>query len=76
VVSYDKEMEMTTLPLAVDIADRAAEAASEGEPVNATREAKRLLRDHPEAQHGVDEVAEVLGEEAAAAGAVVKRPEG
>ena len=64
---------MATLPLAVDLADRAAEAASQGEPLHATREAKRLLREHPEADHGLDEVAEVLGEEAAAAGAVVKR---
>ena len=64
---------MATLPLAVDLADRATEAASQGEPLNATREAKRLLREHPEADHGLDEVAEVLGEEAVAAGAVVKR---
>ena len=64
---------MATLPLAVDLADLAAGAAAEGEPLNAERESKRLLREHPEADHGVEEVAEVLGEEAEAAGAVVKR---
>ena len=64
---------MPTLPLAIDLADLVAEAAAKDEPLNTKREAKRLVRGHPEADHGIDEMAEVLGEEAEAAGAELKR---
>ena len=64
---------MPTLPLAVDLADLVAEAAAKDEPLNAKHEAKRLVREHPEADHDINEVAEVLGEEAEAAGAELKR---
>ena len=60
-------MLMPTLPLAIDLADLAARAAAKDEPLNAQHEAKRLVREHPEAEHGVEEVADVLDEEAEAA---------
>jgi hypothetical protein len=64
---------MTTLRLAIDLADRAAEAAEEGEILDVRQEAKRLLRRHPEAEHDPEEVAEALSEEAAAAGEFIAR---
>ena len=58
---------MRSLRLAIALADVAAESTGRGEPLDARREAKRLLRNHPEADHTVEEVAEVLKEEVAAA---------
>ena len=58
---------MESLALAIKLADLAAEAEERGEPVDVSREAKRLVREHPEAEFGVNEVAEVLEEEQAAA---------
>ena len=58
---------MEGLALAIKLADLAAEAEERGEPVNVSTEAKRLVREHPEAEFGVNEVAEVLKEEQAAA---------
>ena len=56
-----------TLPLAVEIADLVADAGETHEALDIKREAKRLVREHPEAEVGVDEVAEVLKEERTAA---------
>ena len=56
-----------TLPLAVEIADLVADAGEKHEALDIKREAKRLVREHPEAEVGVDEVAEVLKEERTAA---------
>jgi hypothetical protein len=58
---------MRSLRLAIRLADLAAESTERGEPLDARSEAKRLLRDHPEADHTVEEVAAVLKEEVVAA---------
>ena len=60
-----------TLPLAVEIADLAADAGEKHESLNIKREAKRLVHEHPEAELPVNVVAEVLEEEAEAASAEV-----
>lgn len=61
-----KEIPMESLALAIKLADLAAEAEERGEPVDVSTEAKRLVREHPEAEFDVKEVAEVLEEEQAA----------
>jgi hypothetical protein len=58
---------METLTLAVELGDLAAESVAKEEPLDTTKEAKRLVKQHPEAPVGVEEVAEVLKEEQAAA---------
>ena len=58
---------MESLALAIKLADLAAEAKARGEAVAVVREARRLVREHPEAEFGVNDVAEVLEEEQAAA---------
>ena len=62
---------MTIFRLAVDLADLAAESAEGAEPLDANKEARRLVREHPKADVSVSEVAAVLEEEAEAAGAEV-----
>ena len=62
---------VTIFRLAVDLADLAAESAEGTEPLDANKEASRLVREHPEADVSVAEVAAVLEEEAEAAGAEV-----
>ena len=59
---------MASLQLAIDLADLAADAARSEEPLDTRKEAKQLLREHPEADFTVKEVAETLEEEATAAG--------
>ena len=59
---------MASLQLAIDLADLAADAATSEEPLDTRKEAKQLLRQHPEADFTVKEVAETLEEEATAAG--------
>jgi hypothetical protein len=58
---------METLALAVELGDLAAKSAEREESLDAKREAKRLVEEHPEAEISVEEVAEVLEEEQAAA---------
>ena len=62
---------VTIFGLAVDLADLAAASAEGTEPLNTNTEARRLLREHPEAGVSVAEVASVLQEEADAAGALI-----
>jgi hypothetical protein len=59
---------MALLQLAIDLADLAADAARSEEALDTRKEAKQLLREHPEADFTVKEVAETLEEEATAAG--------
>ena len=66
---------VTIFRLAVDLADVAAESAESTEPLDANKEASRLVREHPEADVSVAEVAAVLEEEAEAAGAEVAQSE-
>jgi hypothetical protein len=66
---------VTIFRLAVDLADVAAESAEGTEPLDANKEASRLVREHPEADVSVAEVAAVLEEEAEAAGAEVAQPD-
>ena len=66
---------MNTLRLAIDLVDRAVEAAEQGELLDPRQEAEQLLRRHPEAENDFKEVAETLCEEAAAAGAELRRGE-
>ena len=56
---------METLALAMKLADLAEDAQQSDEHLDVRREAKRLVRDHPEAEMGVEDVAEALEEEAA-----------
>jgi hypothetical protein len=69
------DVAMTTLRLAIDLVERAAEAAEQGEPLDPRQEAKQLLRRHPEAESNLEEIAGTLTEEAAAAGAELRRCE-
>ena len=57
---------MGTLALAVELADLAADYAESGEALDPRREAKRLVREHPEAETSVAVVTKVLEEEQAA----------
>ena len=54
---------MESLNLALDVLDRAEEVARNNESLNANKEARRLLRDHPEADVSEDEVATLIREE-------------
>jgi hypothetical protein len=55
------------LALAIEIADLAEKAAATGEPVDVQEEARRLVREHPEASASEQQVADALAQEAAAA---------
>jgi hypothetical protein len=63
---------MEALRLAIELSDRIDELAARNEPVDARREALRLVRNHPDAGHSVDEVAEALTKMAEGAGAEVR----
>ena len=58
---------METLAMAIKVADLASAASERQEALDVRREAKRLVKDHPEAELSVDDVAKALEEEAAAA---------
>ncbi len=54
---------MEALRLAIELLDRVETAEKHDQPLLVSREAKRLVRAHPEAELSEDEVAEVLREE-------------
>jgi hypothetical protein len=58
-------MPMEKLALAVKIADLASKASGRQEAIDVRREAERLVKDHPEAEMSVDEVAKALDQEMA-----------
>ena len=60
---------MVTLFMAVEVADLVADSAERAEPLDPQKEAKRLVREHPETELTVVEVAAVLEEEVEAADA-------
>ena len=64
---------MTIFRLAVDLAHLAAVSAEGTEPLNTDKEARRLLREHPEAAVTFAEVA-ALQEKADAASALIAQP--
>ena len=64
-------MMVTIFDLGIDLVHLIADAAELEDPVDAKKEAKRLVRAHPEAELSVAEVAETLEEEAEAAGVEV-----
>lgn len=59
---------MSTLPLAVDIADAISKASEDRRLFDAEAAASRLADAHPEAQASREDILDVLREEGAAAG--------
>ena len=59
---------MTTLLLAVEIADAVSKASEDRRPLDAEATASQLADAHPEADASRDEILDVLREEGAAAG--------
>jgi hypothetical protein len=56
---------MEKLALAVKIAELASKASGRHEAIDVRREAERLVKDYPEAEMSVDEVATALDQEMA-----------
>ena len=54
---------MESLSLVLDVLDRAEEVARNSEPLDATAEARRLLREHPETSAKVAEVEALIRNE-------------
>ena len=62
---------MESLRLAIEMLDPVAEAETDEQSVDTKKEARRLLRRHPDADVNEEELAEVLRQELARPGSIM-----